>query len=115
MSLIDRMTDELVLVELKRAEDGEGGFTEAWAEVARFEGALTFNNSLEAKRAQADGVTSVYTLTTKKNVRLNYHDVFKRVSDGKTFRVTSDGSEKQTPEGAPLNMRQVSAEEWRLT
>lgn len=115
MSLINRMTEELALFELKRAEDGEGGFTEAWTEGAHFRGALTFNNSLEAKRAQADGVTSVYTLTTKKNVTLGYHDVFKRISDGKYFRVTSDGSDKQTPEGTPLDMRQVSAEEWRLT
>lgn len=115
MSLMDRMTEDLALVELKRNEDGEGGFTENWTEGAHFCGAITFNNSLDAQIAQADGVTSVYTLTTRKSVKLGYHDVFKRIRDGRYFRVTSDGSDKQTPEGALLNMRQVSAEEWRLT
>jgi hypothetical protein len=43
---------------------------------------------------------------------LQYHDVFRRLSDGKIFRVTSDGDDKFTPDTATLNMRQVTAEEW---
>ena len=41
--------------------------------------------------------------------------MFKRLSDGKIFRVTSDGDDKYTPSSANLNMRQVSCEEWELT
>ena len=36
----------------------------------------------------------------------------RRASDGKIFRVTSDGDDKRTPRSAALNMRNVSAEEW---
>ena len=45
---------------------------------------------------------------------LYYHDVIKRLSDGKIFRITSDGDDKATPKSASLNMRSVSAEEWSL-
>ncbi len=48
-------------------------------------------------------------------MNLEYHEVFKRLRDGKFFRVTSDGDDKHTPASASLNMRQVTAEEWELT
>ena len=46
---------------------------------------------------------------------LNYHDVFRRVRDGKIFRVTTDGDDKATPASAALDMRVVNAEEWEVT
>jgi hypothetical protein len=69
---------------------------------------------MQARVAAVQGVTALYTVTTEKNINLQYHDVFRRASDGKVFRVTSDGDDKKTPASASLNMRQVSAEEWRL-
>jgi hypothetical protein len=53
-------------------------------------------------------------VTTRKTKLLEYHDVFRRESDSKIFRVTSDGDDKHTPESAGLNMRQVTAEEFVL-
>jgi hypothetical protein len=47
-------------------------------------------------------------------MNLQYHDIFKRKSDNKIFRVTSDGDDKHTPPSATLDMRQVSAEEYTL-
>ena len=60
------------------------------------------------------GLTSLYTITTKKAVTLQYHDIVKRVSDGKVFRVTSDGDDQKTPASATLDMRNVTAEEFDL-
>jgi hypothetical protein len=60
-------------------------------------------------------VTSLYTVTTSRAIVLEYHDVFRRESDGKIFRVTSDGDDLYTPKSAGLDMRQVTAEEWVLT
>ena len=54
----------------------------------------------------------MYTVTTTRALTLEYHDVFKRLKDGKIFRVTSDGDDKYTPKSATLDMRQVSAEEY---
>lgn len=114
MSLLEKAYEDYTLLDKVRTEDGYGGFDVSWKEGATIKGAMVFNNSIEAKKAQAMGVTSVYTLTTKKDIVLEYHDVLKRVRDGKIFRVTSDGDDKYTPASASLNMRQVSCEEWEL-
>ena len=70
-----------------------------------------FDTSIEARVADAQGVTSRYTVTTRRAMTLEYHDVFRRVRDGKIFRVTSDGDDKFTPSSTSLDMRQVTAEE----
>ena len=77
-------------------------------------GAITLDTSIEARVGEKQGVTSVYTITTDKSVVLEYHDVLRRLYDGKIFRITSDGDDKYTPDSATLNMRQVTAEEWSL-
>ena len=115
MSLIDRNKTACVTLDKKREPDGEGGFITSWVEGAKFMAAITFDTSIEARTAEKQGVTSIYTVTTDKNVVMEYHDVFKRLYDNKIFRVTSDGADKATPEGAALNMRQVTAEEWEVT
>lgn len=96
-------------------DDGYGGERTTWTLGATFQAAITFDSSVEAKIAQAQGVTSLYTVTTPRAKVLQYHDVFKRLSDGKVFRVTSDGDDRFTPSSTSLDMRQVSAEEFTLT
>lgn len=115
MSLLNQMRTECVMLDKKRLPDGEGGFYIEWTESAKFMAAIVLDTSIEAKAAEKQGVTGIYTVTTEKSITLEYHDVFKRLYDGKIFRVTSDGDDKYTPESAALNMRQVSAEEWSLT
>ena len=112
MSLLESAMTDVVLLDKTTKPDGEGGFISSWKEGAPFKAAITFDSSLQARIAEKQGVTSLYTVTVKKNVMLEYHDVFKRLSDGKVFRVTSDGDDKYTPESASLDMRQVTAEEW---
>lgn len=114
MSLLDKAMTNVVMLEKTRVSDGEGGFITQWKEGILFQAAITFDSSMQARTAEKQGVTSLYTVTLRKNTMLEYHDVFKRLSDGKIFRVTSDGDDKFTPESATLNMRQVTAEEWRL-
>lgn len=94
--------------------DGYGGYITSWVEGAEFQAAIVLDNSIQARVAEKQGVTALYTITTRKAFNLQYHDVFRRLSDGKIFRVTSDGDDKKTPNSASLNMRQVSAEEWIL-
>lgn len=114
MSLLDDAFEEYTLLDKVRTEDGYGGYITTWADGATIRGAMVFNNSLEAKKAEAMGVTSVYTFTTKRNVVLEYHDVIRRTRDNKIFRITSDGDDSYTPPSATLDMRQVSCEEWAL-
>ena len=114
MSLIDEAMTQCVMVDRTTQPDGEGGTLTNWIEGAAFNAAITFDNSIEAKAAAVQGVTSLYTVTVPKRVKLEYHDVFKRISDGKIFRVTSDGDDKITPERASFQFAQVSAEEYVL-
>jgi len=114
MSLIDKMTDDYTILTKTYVDDGIGGFSPRYVDGVTIQGAMVFDASMQARVAESQGVTSVYTLTTKKNIVLEYHDVLRRARDGKIFRVTSDGDDKYTPNGAGLNMRQVTCEEWTL-
>lgn len=114
MSLIDDFKTPCTMLERKREADGAGGFYEVWEDGVSFEAAVTFNNSMEARSAEKQGVTSLYTVTTERNAKLIYHDAFRRETDGKIFRVTSDGDDVVTPKRASFAFSQVTAEEWRL-
>ena len=114
MSLLDDYMENCVMIDKTTVSDGRGGFDYAFVEGAEFQAAITLDNSIQAKIAEQQGVTGVYKVTTTKSINLQYHDIFKRSSDSKVFRVTSDGDDKKTPVSATLNMRQVSAEEYTL-
>lgn len=114
MSLLDEAMEKCILLDEITTPDGYGGVDSRWVPGAEFEAAIVFNNSMEARIADKQGVTSLYTVTTHKNINLQYHKVFRRISDGKIFRVTSDGDDNKTPMSATLNMRNVSAEEWEI-
>lgn len=114
MSLLDDYMENCVMIDKTTVSDGRGGFDYAFVEGAEFQAAITLDNSIQAKIAEQQGVTGIYSVTTQKSINLQYHDIFRRSSDGKVFRVTSDGDDKKTPPSATLNMRQVSAEEYTL-
>ena len=113
MSLLSEAMESCAMMDKTTVADGYGGFYSTWREGAQFKAAIILDNSTEARIASVQGVTALYTITTEKAVNLQYHDVLKRKRDGKMFRVTSDGDDRATPASAMLNMRQVSAEEWR--
>ena len=115
MSLLDEAMDTCVFLNKARVDDGYGGYKTTWTEGAEFKAAVTFDTSIEARVGGIQGVTSLYTVTTQRDLTLEYHDVFKRLRDSKIFRVTSDGDDKYTPASATLDMRQVTAEEWEPT
>lgn len=114
MSLLSDQMENCILMDKQTQSDGYGGYITTWVEGAEFSAAVILDSSIEARVAEKQGVTALYTVTTQKALNLQYHDVFKRTGDGKIFRVTSDGDDKHTPASATLNMRQVSAEEWSL-
>lgn len=111
MSLLDDAMESCVLLNKQTSTDAYGGFVNTWVDGASFNAAIVFDTSIEARVAQAQGVHSLYTVTTPRNIVLQYHDIFRRARDGKLFRVTSDGDDKHTPSSTDLDMRQVTAEE----
>lgn len=115
MSLLSEAMTKCTMLDKTTVADGYGGYTIAWTDGAGFDAAIVLDSSMQARIAEQQGVKALYTVTTTKALNLQYHDVFRRETDGKVFRVTSDGDDKLTPNSAALNMRQVSAEEWILT
>ena len=112
MSLLLESFEPCVILDKTTESDGRGGVITKWKDGAEFTAAVVFNSSLEAKVAEKQGVKSLYKITTTKSVVLQYHDVFRRESDGKIFRITSDGKDNKTPASASLDMRVVDAEEY---
>lgn len=114
MSLLSEAMESCIIMDKQTTSDGYGGYITSWVDGADIDAAIVLDTSMEARVAEQAGVTALYTITTKKNVNLQYHDVLRRLRDGKIFRITSDGDDKHTPASAGLNMRQVTAEEWTL-
>lgn len=114
MSLLDAMNEKIVMMD-KRSNipDGRGGYTTGYVEGAEFDAVVEITNSLDETVAEQQGVTGVYDVTISRGIRLQFHDVFKRVSDGKIFRVTSK-DDSETPSTTNLDIRKVRAEEWEL-
>lgn len=114
MSLLEESMEECVMLDKRIVSDGYGGYTSQYFEGVPFDAACPIMSSNEVIAAQASGSLAKYHVITKKGMNLQYHDVFRRLSDGKIFRVTSDGDDNKTPQSAGLNMRSVDAEEWTL-
>lgn len=114
MSLLLEAMTTCTMLDKQTTSDGYGGYIATWRDGVQFNAAITFNTSLEARVADKQGVTSLYTVTTSRSMVLEYHDVIRRESDGKVFRITSDGDDQFTPPSATLDMRIVTAEEWSL-
>ena len=115
MSLLSEAMTSCVMLNKRTQADGYGGYITTWVDGAEFQAAIVLDTSMQARIGEKQGVTALYTVTTPRALNLQYHDVFRRVDDGKIFRVTSDGDDKKTPGSAGLDMRQVSAEEYMLT
>jgi len=114
MTLLEKNYEKFVYVNKAKVPDGEGGTAISYTDGAEFQAAAVYDSSMQAKIAAAQGVTALYTITTTKDITLEYHELVKRVKDGKIFRITTDGTDNKTPDGAGLNMRQVSAEEYKI-
>ena len=115
MSLLSAAMTACTMIDKRTVSDGRGGVTTTWVAGAAFQAAIVHEDAVEAKVAEAQGTKAIYTVTTRRTVNLQYHDVFRWEDDGKIFRVTSDGDDNKTPPSAGLDMRNVTAEEWTLT
>lgn len=115
MALWENFKESCIRIDRKTVDDGQGGYETEWTEGARFRAAIVKEKTLAARVAEKEGVTEVYTITTDPGVKLDFHDVFRRISDGLVFRVTSNARDSETPEMASFAFEQVHAERWELT
>lgn len=114
MSLLTEQMEPCTIIDRVTSSDGYGGYNSTWQDGATIQCAIVLDSSLQARVAETAGVKDLYTITTTKNINLQYHQVLRRELDGKILRVTSNGDDKKTPNSAGLDIRQVHAEEWSL-
>ena len=115
MSLLDEMKEKCILLNKSTTADGYGGYNVVWSEGVEFEAVISLDNSTAAQVAEKAQEIGIYRVLTSKNLTLQYHDVFRRLKDGKVFRVTTDGDDNYTPPSASLQMRLVKAEEFEVS
>lgn len=84
----------------KRTPDGAGGYITTWEEGAEFLNYQALDTSMEARKAEKDGVTSVYSALVNQSVPIEYNDYFRDTETGITYRVTSNPEEKAAPRSA---------------
>lgn len=114
MNLIESMMEGCVLLNRIRTDDPYGGYIEAWTDGATFNAAIIKNSTTEAQIAEKQGINELFTVVTAKGFGLDYHDVFRRVSDGSIFRVTSREKDSEAPAASTVQIAKVTAERWVL-
>ncbi len=65
MSLLDHAFETFAFIDKRRQPDGEGGYIVEWLEGAEIQANARYDSSMQARRAEIEGVTSLYTITTR--------------------------------------------------
>lgn len=114
--LIDDFMETFTELTPIQTSDGEGGTVTTWMEGDKFLGAAVKGSMPEMVAAERAGEAPEYTLTISATtlVKLAYHDVVKRDSDGMIFRMTSSTSDSRPPKCATFDFLQVRCEAWQL-
>ena len=110
MSLLNQMMEDCRILNHVREDDDYGGYKETWTEGARFRAAIAKVTSAEQLVAEKQGVSESFTVVVNKSMVLDYHDVFKRLSDNALFRVTSRTVDSTAHPASTVQIAKVTAE-----
>lgn len=113
-TLLDSMAERCIPLEKKVTQDGLGGYKTTWTDGIAFSAAIRKDDQIQTRIAEKQGLTEFYTVVVQKGFPVAYHDVFRRVSDGLTYRFTSDIKDKGTPAVSRIGIGVVYAERWNL-
>lgn len=112
MSLLDDFAKTCIMLEKTRVPDGEGGWITAWTDGAEFKNYMGLSTTMEARIAEKEGVTSLYSALVDMDCPIELNDVFRDVKTGLTYRVTSDPKEQKTPGSSSFLLKFFTAERW---
>lgn len=90
------------------------GPVERYAPGAAFRAFLRKDQSPEIRVAERQGMKEQYTVIVDKAEVLRRDDVFRRDSDGATFRCTSSTVDGEAPAMASLQIAKCGAERWDI-
>nr|DAG17049.1 MAG TPA: head closure knob [Caudoviricetes sp.] len=110
VSLLNDFARKCILLDKSRVPDGAGGYVVTWSDGAEFLNYQSVDTSMEARRAEKEGVTSVYSALVDKSVPIEYGDYYKDVESGETYRVTSDPEAKRAPRSSSFELKFFTSE-----
>ena len=114
MNLLESIMEKCAILNHIRVDDEYGSSVDTWSEGSQFDAAIIKNTTTEAVVAEKEGITEIFTVVVRKGFSLDYHDVFRRLSDGQIFRVTSNVADSEAPEASSVRIAKVTAEKWVL-
>ena len=108
------MFEDCVMMDRTTQSDGAFGMKEVWVPGAPFQAMLRKDNSTEAQIAERQGMSAFYTVVVRRGIPLKHQDVFRRESDGTTFRVTGSTVDNEAPDASTVQIAKVTAERWDI-
>lgn len=114
MSLLSTNYEDFVRVSAVKQPDTEGGMTTVYTDGERFKACANEPTGGNTAIADTKNGNAIYKITTSRSNALVFHEIIKRVLDGKTFRIISNPDDDKTPKGAGLDIRIAKAEEWSV-
>lgn len=108
--MMESLAHDCTLLDRKRVPDGAGGWANEWIDSAEFRLYPSLDMSIQAKVAEQQGVTSVYTCLVEKALPIVLGDYFRDNTLNATFRVTTNPDEKATPGTASFSLKAFTAE-----
>lgn len=112
--MVEEFYEPLIYTEKKIISDGMGSYWEDYVDGTEFMGAITLEQSIQARIAEQQGLKTIFTITTSRNIPLKFSDVIKRKSTGEYFKIGSNGFDMQTPSMSNLDIQQVTAERFTI-
>lgn len=113
-NLLTQMMDDCRILNHITGDDPMGGYKDDWTDGATFKAAIAKVNSPEVLVAEQQGVHEQFTVVVYDTFSLDYHDVFKRLSDNAIFRVTSRTKDSTAHPASTIRVSKVTAERWEL-
>lgn len=112
MAMIYDLMEDCCFINHSRVDDAFGSSVETWTDGATFKAAIIKNNATEAIVAEKQGITEIFTVVIEKGFVLDYHDAFRRLSDGQIFRITAPSTDNDAPAASSIPIAKATAEKW---
>ena len=107
-----QMMSECRILNRTTAKDGFGGYRETFTEGNTFRAAIAKTRAVDQQIAEKDRLGEEFTVVVDEGTILNYHDVFKRLSDNAIFRVISNSTDSTAHPASTVRIARVAAERW---
>lgn len=109
------MTDCTLLVRTGESyPDGMGGHTDIYSEGAKFKAFVRQDVIKQDVTGQQQVLSEHFTVIVHSNMRLKYHELFRRESDGQVFRLMSNTTDAAAPGFSSVGLAKASCERWEL-